>query len=152
VEQLDESEAFKYLPFVTLSQCWAAQKGAATLWLIFTLAGGLLLFVGTSVVPGDADAIFESIPPAARYVVGFALIAWFFRGTEIKIAFPRSFRLWLFAVGGVAAVATASHLLPTWAMVPVYVAILCGLSALDSLAAIGRRNYEANGGLPEPTS
>ena len=56
--------------------------------------------------------------------------------------FPQTFKGWLLLNLGVVLFIIAITVLPSWALIPVYIGLMFFFVVLDDLAAIGKSNYE----------
>lgn len=137
----EEDELFKYLPYVTLREGWTHAKVAFFVWLVLSVlfaCFGLLVDFGAS----KTENFWAVLPTPVWYVLGFAAFSWLLRGEELRIAFPQSFKLWLLITSVVAGIVLAAHFLPTWAMIPVYLAIIAFAASVEELAKIGKENFK----------
>ena len=106
---------------------------------------GLLVEFGAS----KTETFWAILPKPVWYVLGFAAFSWLLRGRELRIAFPQSFKLWLLVTSVVAVIVLASAILPTWAMMPLYLAVCSFAASLDALAKIGKDNFQNLSGQPD---
>jgi len=144
----EEDDLFKYLSYVTLREGWAQIKGAFLAWLFLSvmfIAIGVFIDFGAS----QTETFWAILPKPFWYVLGFAAVTWFFRGEEFQIVFPKSFGLWLLFTSAVALMVLLGAVLPTWAMMPVYAAVMLGFGLLGSLAEIGKENFQKLTGQPD---
>ena len=137
----EEDDLFKYLSYVTLREGWAQIKGTFFGWLVISvifIVIDVLIDFGAS----QTETFWAILPKPFWYVLGFAAFTWFVRGEEFQIVFPKSFGLWLLVTSAVALMVLLGAVLPTWAMMPVYAAVMLGFGLLVSLAEIGRENFQ----------
>jgi len=140
-EEYEEEDIFKYLSYVTVREGWEHLKGFFGAWLIFTVVCLVLEFLIDFSV-STTEPIWSMIPEPVLYVVAFAAFAWYFRGEEINFVFPKSFKLWLLLTSCVALFVIGGTILPTWASLPFYIAIMIGVIGLEMLARIGKGNFQ----------
>ena len=136
-----KDDLFKYISYLTLREGWAEIKGTFFGWLILSatfMAVGAFVEFGAS----KTETFWSILPTPVWYVLAFAVFAWSFRGEELRIVLPKTFKLWLLVTTGVALIVFAGTILPAWALIPVYWAVVFGFEGLDSLAKIGQENYQ----------
>lgn len=137
----EEAGIFRYLPHVTLRQAWNQVKSTFIAWLILSTLF-VLFSTASDFGISKTEGFWDIFPQPVWYVIGFACLSWILRGEEFKIAFPRSFKLWLLLTVFVALFALAISLLPTWAILPLYAGAIALGSMLDELAQTGKENLE----------
>jgi len=137
----NQESPFKYLPYVTLREGWSQVKVAFLVWIILSaIVMAFVAFADFGVA--KTESYWSILPKQVWGVLGFAAFSWLIRGEELRLMFPQTFKGWLLLNFGVAFLVLAASLLPSWALVPVYVGIMFFFGVLDELAAIGKTNYE----------
>ena len=144
----EEDDLFKYLSYVTLREGWVEIKGAFLGWL-FLSAIFIVVDIFIDFGAGITESFWGILPKPFWFVLSFAVFTWFVRGEEFQIVFPQSFRLWLLVTSAVALMVLLGAVHPTWAMMPVYAAVMLGFGLLGSLAEIGRENFKKLSGQPD---
>ena len=136
-----EESPFKYLPYVTLREGWSQLTVAFLVWIV--LSAIVTAFVAVTDFGISRTESYWSILPAPVWgVLGFAVVSWLFRGEELRLMFPQTFKGWLLLNLGVVLFIIAITVLPSWALIPVYIGLMFFFVVLDDLAAIGKSNYE----------
>ncbi len=136
----EEDDLFKYLSYITLREGWAVIKGTFLAWLFLSVIF-IVINVFIDFGASKTETFWAILPKPFWFVLGFAAFTWFVRGEEFQIVFPKSFRLWLLLTSVVAFMVLLGAVLSTWAMMPVYAAVMLGFGLLDSLSKIGRKNF-----------
>ena len=136
-----EESPFKYLPYVTLREGWSQVKVAFLAWVVLSTI--VILFGAFADFGVTKTKSYWSVLPIQVWgVLGFAAFSWMIRGEELKLMFPKTFKVWLLGNLGIALMVFAASVLPSWALVPVYIGFMFFFGVLNDLAVIGKNNYE----------
>jgi hypothetical protein len=143
----DDEAPFKYLRIVTLRDAWSEVKATLLAWVLLSA-----LYIGCGAFfdfsASKTASFWAILPSPAWWVIGFAAVSWVFRGQELRLLFPKSFRLWLLITSYVALMALLASILPGWTMLPIYAAAMLGYEMLLSLGRVGKENFDKLGSRP----
>jgi hypothetical protein len=103
----------------------------------------LLVHVGTSRLPDDTN--WKSpLPSWAYYTIIVMVVIWFARGKTFHYRLPMlTFRGWLALSLYVSSFAIVFEIMPWWLAGPAMWAAIVFAYLLESLDALGRKNFEA---------
>jgi len=136
----DES-TWKYVRYVTLSDAWKELWGGILAWVVIT-AVFMILAVTFEFGVSATESWWSGIPKPVLYFIAFAVFTWFTRGESLSLSMPKSVKGWLGLNAFVLLVMVAASVLGGWAFIPFYTGVVFAGVFIDSLSAIGRRNYE----------
>lgn len=136
-----QDSPFKYLPYVTIREGWAQAKVMFFVWIVLSAIAMVFIFLADFGLE-STESYWSILPTPVWAVIGFAVFTWVVRGEEVRLAAPQSIKGWLILNVLVALMVLATFVLPPWALVPMYLGVVCFGTVLDELAAVGKSNYE----------
>lgn len=136
-----EESNWKYVRYVTLADAWKELWVGILAWVVITAV--LMVFAATFEFGVSAtESWWSGIPKPVLYFIAFAVFTWFTRGESLSLSMPNSVKGWLGLNAVFLLVMVATSVLGGLAFVPFYTGVVFAGVFIDSLSAIGRRNYE----------
>ncbi len=137
----NQESTFKYLSYVTVREAVSKTWWNIIGWVVISAAA--MGFFALADMGADASRGFWSeIPTPLLAALGIAAFTWMVRGEALSLEFPKSIRGWLLLNLAISGFMLALNTLPSWALIPLYLAIPAFFNCLDELSALGKKNYE----------
>jgi hypothetical protein len=148
----DNSEqVWKYLSYVTVNDIVGEGKGFILAWLGISISclviGGLFEYGQDQLGFSASKVVFSPLPKWLWWPVWPVMIAgavlWFGKGKEIRFTVPVfGFKSWLFIMLLFGGMLYTLENFEWWVSLPFFWGCLFAEAALDTLAVIGKENYE----------